>query len=90
MAFEARSVRTVILAILALINLSPTVRLHVLLQLRWLPETSPAALALKGQILCVHGQDVATQGECVGSIEVAVPALVHFVAFVCLCVFFQL
>lgn len=47
-AFEARSVRTVILTILALIYLSTTVRFHVLLQLGGLPEASPAALALKG------------------------------------------
>lgn len=52
-AFEARSVRTVILAILALINLSTTVRFHVLLQLGRLPKASPAALALKRELLCV-------------------------------------
>lgn len=31
-----------------------------------------------------------TQGKSVGSVEVAVPALVNLVALVCLCVFLQL
>lgn len=90
MAFEARSVRTVVLTILALINLPTTVCLHVLLQLCWLAKTSPAALALKGQILCVQGQDMTTQGERVGSVKVAVPTLMHLVAFMCLGVLLQL
>lgn len=90
MAFEARSVRTVILTILALINFSTTVCLHVLLQLSGLPEASPAALALKGEVLCMQGQDMATQGEGVRSIEVTMPALMHLVAFVCLRMFLQL
>lgn len=90
MAFKARSVRTVVLAILALINLPTTVRFHVLLQLRWLPKASPATLALKGQILRMQGQDMATQGERVGRVKVAVPTLVHLVAFVCLGVLLQL
>lgn len=90
MALEARSVRTVILTILALINFSTAVRLHVLLQLSGLPEASPAALALKGEVLCMQGQDMATQSEGVGSVEVTMTALVHLVALVCLCVFFQL
>lgn len=89
-AFEARSVRTVILTILALINLSTTVCLHVLLQLSGLPEASPAALALKREVLCMQGQNMATQGKGVRSIEVAVPTLVHLVALVCLCMFLQL
>lgn len=84
MAFEARSVRTVIFTILALINLSTTVCLHVLLQLSGLPEASPAALALKRKVLCMQGQDMTTQGKGVRSIEVAMPALVHLVALVCL------
>lgn len=82
MAFEARSVCTVILTILALINLSTTVCLHVLLQLSGLPEASPAALALKRKVLCMQGQDMATQGERVGGVEVTMPALVHLVALV--------
>lgn len=90
MPFKARSVRAVILAILALINLSTTVCLHVLLQLSGLPKASPAALALKREILRMQGQNVATQGEGVRSVEVAVPALVHLVALVRLCVFLQL
>lgn len=90
MAFEARSVRTVILTILALINLSTTVCLHVLLQLSRLPEASPASLALKGEVLRMQGQDMATQGESVGSVEVTMPALVHLVALVRLRVFLQL
>lgn len=53
MAFEARSVRTVIFTILALINLSTTVHLHVLLQLSRLSETSSASLALEWEVLCV-------------------------------------
>lgn len=89
-ALEARSVRTVVLTILALINLSTTVRLHVLLQLSGLPEASPAALALKGEVLRMQGQDMATQSEGVGSVEVTMPALVHLVAFVCLRMFLQL
>lgn len=89
-AFETRSVRTVILTILALINFSTTVCLHVLLQLSGLSETSPTALALKGQVLRMQGQDMATQGEGVGSIEVTMPALVYFVALVCLRMFLQL
>lgn len=59
-AFEARSVRTVVLTILALINLSTAVRLHVLLQLGRLPEASPAPFALKREVLCVQRQDVTT------------------------------
>lgn len=90
MAFEAGSVRTVVLAILALINLPTAVRLHVLLQLSRLPKASPAALALKGKILSVQGQDMATQGESVRGVKVAVSTLVHLVAFVCLGVFLQL
>lgn len=90
MAFEARSVRTVILTILALINLSTTVCLHVLLQLSGLSEASPAPLALKGEVLCMQGQDMATQGEGVRSVEVTMPALVHLVALVRLRVFLQL
>lgn len=90
MAFEARSVRTVILTILALINLSTTVCLHVLLQLGGLSEASPAALALKGEVLCMQGQNMAAQGEGVGSVEVTMPALVHLVALVRLCVLLQL
>lgn len=89
-AFEARSVRTVILTILALINLSTTVCLHVLLQLSGLPEASPAALALKGKVLRMQGQDMATQGKGIRSVEVTMPALVHLVALVCLRVFLQL
>lgn len=89
-AFEARSVRTVILTILALINLSTTVCLHVLLQLSGLPEASPAALALKREVLSMQGQDMATQGEGVGSVEVTMPALMHLVALVRLRVFLQL
>lgn len=89
-AFEAGSVRTVVLTILALINLSTTVRLHVLLQLGGLPEASPAALALKGEFLRVQRQDVATQGEGVGGVEVTMPALVHLVALVRLRVLLQL
>lgn len=53
MAFETRSVRTVIFTILALINLSTTVCFHVLLQLSRLPKTSPAAFAFKGEVLCM-------------------------------------
>lgn len=90
MAFEARSVRTVILTILALINLSTTVCLHVLLQLSGLSETSPAPLALKGEVLCMQGQNMATQGEGVRSVEVTMPALVHLVALVRLRMFLQL
>lgn len=86
-AFEAGSVRTVVLAVLALINLSAAVRLHVLLQLGGLPEASPAALALKGEVLGVQGQDVAAQREGVRGREVTVAALVHLVALVCLRVF---
>lgn len=89
MALEARSVRTVVLTILALINLSTTVCLHVLLQLSRLPEPSPAALALKGKVLCMQGQDMATQGEGVRGVEVTMPALVHLVALVCLRVLLQ-
>lgn len=89
-AFEAGSVRTVILTILALINLPTAVCLHVLLQLGWLPEASPAALALKGEVLCMQGEDMATQSESVGGIEVAMPTLVHLVALVCLGVLLQL
>lgn len=88
--FEARGVRTVILTILALINLSTTVRLHVLLQLSRLPEASPTALALKGEVLRVQRQDVTTQGEGVGSVEVAMPALVHLVPLVRFRVFLKL
>lgn len=89
-SFEARSVRTVILTILALINLSTTMCLHVFLQLGGLPEASPAALALEGEVLCMQGQNMATQGESVRSIEVTMPTLVHLVALVCLGVFLQL
>ena len=52
--FEPRGVRAVVLAILALIHLPATVSLHVLLQLHWLSETTPAALTLEGEVLCVH------------------------------------
>lgn len=82
MAFEAGSVRTVVLAILALVNLSAAVRLHVLLELGGLPEAPPAAFALKRQVLCVQRQDVTAEGEGVRGVEVAVPALVHLVALV--------
>lgn len=88
-AFEARGVRTVILAILALINLPTAVCLHVLLQLSRLPEASSAALALKGKVLCVQRQNMATQGKSIGSVEVTMSTLVHFVAFVRLSVFLQ-
>lgn len=89
-AFEARSVCAVVFTILALINLSTTVCLHVFLQLSRLSEASPAPLALEREVLRVQGQDVAAKGEGIGSIEVTVPALVNLVAFVCLCVFLQL
>lgn len=87
MAFETRSVRTVILTILALINLSTTVCLHVLLQLGWLPKTSPASLAFKGEVLRMQGQNMATKGEGVRGVKITMSALMHFVALVCLCVF---
>lgn len=64
--------------------------LHVLLQLSRLSKASPTALALKREVLCMQGQDVATQSEGVGGIEVTMPALMHLVALVCLSVFLQL
>lgn len=90
MAFEARSVRTVILTILALIHLSTTVCLHVLLQLSGLSEASLTAFAFKREVLGMQGQNVAAQGERVRSIEITMPALVHLVALVCFCMFLQL
>lgn len=90
MTFEARSVRTVILTILALINFSTTVRLHMFLQLSRLSEASPASLALEGEVLRMQGQNMAAQGEGVRSSEVTMPTLMHLVALVCLCMFLQL
>lgn len=83
-ALEARGVRGVILAVLALVDLAAAVRLHVLLQLQLEAEAAPAALALEGQVLGVHRQDVAAQRERVRDLEVAVSALVDLVALVSL------
>lgn len=80
--FETRSVRSVVLAILALIDLATAVRLHVLLKFVLMPEPALAPLALKRQVLGVNGQNVAAKCEGVRRLEIAVSALVHFIPLV--------
>lgn len=60
---ETRSVRSVVLAILALVDLATAVRLHVLFQFVLLPETTLATLAFERQVLGVNGQDVPAERE---------------------------
>ncbi len=80
--FETRSVRSVVLAILTLIDLATAVRLHVLLKFVLMPESALAPLALKRQVLGVNGQNVTAQREGVRRLEIAVPALVHLLPLV--------
>lgn len=87
--FETRSVRSVVLAILALIDLATAVRLHVLLKFVLMPKSTLAPLALKRQVLGVNGQNVAAQREGVRRLVIAVPALVHFIPLVRFSVLFQ-
>lgn len=84
MASETRSVCTVILTMLALINLFSTVRLHVLIQAGLLLKTSPAALAFEGKVLCMQGLNMSTKDEGVRGVKITMLALMHFV---CLCMF---
>lgn len=89
MAFETRSVRSVVLAVLALVDLATAVRLHVLFEFVLLPEAALATLAFERQVLGVNRQDVTAERERVRYLKIAVPALVYFITLVSLGVFFQ-
>lgn len=54
-AFEPRSVRSVVLAVLALVDLAAAMRLHVLFEFVLVPEATLATLAFKRQVLGVYG-----------------------------------
>lgn len=90
MSFKARRICSAIFAILALINFSSTVGLHVLLKFSLLPKSSFTPFALKRQVLGVNWEDVPAQYKRIWRFKVTVSTLMYLFTFMGFTMLFEL